>query len=203
MTNLPTDPIYVSNEKLECRSLCFLCQNQRPCPGSTSFTQEKLFYNFDAITEIIYPPMKTPRSADAFYLKNGKIHLIEIKNREVDGFIFERSIRNEIIEKLLDSIYTIKKNPHYFENKDVSSFNLLYSHLKRNGTSSMKLNLRGLGNTVGITISDNLIEIPIRAINLYSTHVKKHNRERLAESQALVVNFKLCFCDTIDESILE
>lgn len=202
MTILPSDPICVGDTPLICESLCSLCQRGHRCSGASSFIQEKLFYNFDQITKIIYP-IGTPRSADACYLKNQEITFIEIKNREVDGLIFERSIQKEIVEKLLDSIYTVKKNPNYFKKLDIVSFNLLYSHLKRKGDASMKLNLRVLGNTAGITFSNSFVKIPVRAINLYSTHVKKHHREVLTEPSDMVLDFKLCFCDSIDETILK
>lgn len=203
MPILPTDSIDVDDVSLEYKSLCTLCQNGRPCMGSSNFVQKNLFYNFDEITAVIYPKPNAPRSADAFYLKNGKIHFIEIKDRKVDDLISRPKIQREITEKLFDSIYTVIENPLYFQNLNISSFNLLYSHIKRNGTASVKINLRGLGNTVGITISDGFVRIPIRAINLYSTHIQKHHRKMLVEPKEMIIKFKLCFCDSIDGSVLQ
>ena len=131
-----------------------------------------------------------------------KIRLIEIKDKKVDDLIFQSNTQKEIIEKLLDSIYTVIENPLCFHNSNIASFDLLYSHIKRNGPASMKISLRGLGNTVGITISDGFVRIPIRAINLYSTQTQKHHRKMLSEPKELTMSFKLCFCDSIDETIL-
>lgn len=202
MTILPTEPIHISEQSFRNESLCSLCENRSPCLKSSQFTKEKFFYNFDKITKLIYP-QNTPRSADAFYLQNQKIYFIEIKNRPIDVLISQYSEKKKIIEKLLDSIYTVKKNPNYFSKGNIASFFLLCSHLKRNGSASTQINLRALGNTFGITISSRAIEIPIRAINQYSTHVREHHREILTGLPEIVLAFGLHFCDTVSEDIFE
>lgn len=202
MAILPTDPIHISEKSFPSESLCSLCENKSPCLRSSQFTKAKLFYNFDKITKLIYPT-NTPRSADAFYLQNQKIYFIEIKNRSIDVLISQDSEKKKIIEKLLDSIYTVKKNPNYFSKGNIASFFLLCSHLKRKGSASTKINLRGLGNTFGITISSRTVEIPVRAINQYSTHVHEHHREIFTETPEIVLSFGLQFCDTVSEDIFK
>ena len=127
MTILPSDNICIDGNILTYESLCSLCENRFPCHACSEFTKKKIFYDFDQITKIIYSG-EIPRSADAIYLKNKKIYFVEIKDRKVGDLIQNKHIKQQMVEKILDSIYTVKTHSHYFNDLNVSSFISLYSH---------------------------------------------------------------------------